>query len=203
MHGTCSSKGLIIISVVLILQGLTDTATSICQSLSKISGSVSQKMKTLFPSTTFTGGVKCPTSFDPTRESAVVENKKKKKKAVRIKPVILTVMAITPCTNTIPRGKHKKKAMDERREQKVQITRVMTSQEVQHAILSVYQHLQINDYEILESERSGRLSLAEEQSPDGASLVEGICKHKAVLYIRTKQSKVYLPNNYLLGYYGV
>ena len=44
---------------------------------------------------------------------------------------------------------------------------------------------------MLESDRSGRLSLAKEQSPDGASLVEGICKRKAVLYIRPKHSEVY------------
>lgn len=172
----------------LTLQGLTDTATSICQSVSNVSGSVSQKMKTLFPSTTFSGAVRRPASvFDPTKESAVAVNKKKKRKAVRIKPVHLTVMAITGHTHSIPRGKHKNKAVKDGREQKIQITRVMTSQEVKQAILSSYQHLGIDNYEVLESERNGRLSLAKEQFPDGVSLVEGICKRKAVLYIHPKK----------------
>ena len=67
----------------------------------------------------------------------------------------------------------------------------MTSQEVKQAVLSSFKHLRVNNYEMLESDRSGRLSLAKEQSPDGASLVEGICKRKAVFYIRPKHSEVY------------
>lgn len=156
-----------------------------------MSGSVSQKMKTLFPSTTFSGVVRHPV-FDPTRESAVAVSKKKKRKAVRIKPVQLTVMAITGHTYSIPRGKRKTKALEEGKEQKIQITRVMTSQEVKQAILSSYQHLNIDNYEVLESERSGRLSLAKEQFPDGASLVDGICRRKAVLYICPKHSEVHV-----------
>ena len=61
---------------------------------------------------------------------------------------------------------------------------------MKQAIVSSYpQHLGIDNYEVLESERGGRLSLAKEQFPDGASLVEGICKCKAMLYIRPKHSE--------------
>ena len=164
---------------------LTDTATSICQSVGNVSGSVTQKMKSLFPSTSFSGAVRCPVSvFDPTKECAVAVNQKKKKKAVRIKPINLTVMAITGYRV------HKNKVLREGRQQKVQINRVMTAQEVKQAIVSSYpQHLGIDNYEVLESERGGRLSLAKEQFPDGASLVEGICKRKAMLYIRPKHSE--------------
>lgn len=159
--------------------------------MSNVSGSVSQKLKTLFPSTT-SGVVRQPVSaFDPTRESVVAVNKKRKRKAVRIKSVALAVMAITSFTYTIPKGKHYNKALREGRKQQVKITRVMTSQEVKQAVLSSFKHLRVNNYEMLESDRSGRLSLAKEQSPDGASLVEGICKRKAVLYIRPKHSEVY------------
>ena len=193
-----------IASYITFLQGLTDTATSICQTMTNVSGSVTQKLKTLFlsttsgvvkhpvPSTTSGVVVKHPVSaFDPTRESAVAVNKKRKRKAVRIKPVTLTVMAITKYTYSIPKGKHYSKALREGRKQQVQITRVMTSQEVKQAILSSFKHLRVDNYEMLQVERSGRLSSAEEQSPDGASLVEGICKRKAMLYIRPKYSEVY------------
>ena len=104
-----------------------------------MSGSVSQKTKTLFPSSTFSGAVRHPVSaFDPTRESTVAVNKRK---AVQIKPVNLTVMAITGYVYSIPRGKHRNKALGEGKEQKVQITRVMTSEEVKRAILSAYKHI--------------------------------------------------------------
>ena len=160
-----------LIYIMLTLQGLTDTATS-----------VSQKVKKHLPSA-ISGVVRHPALvFDPTKESAVAVNKRK-----AVKPVYLTVMAITGHTYSIPRGKHERKALKEGREQKIQITRVMTSQEVKQAILSSYQHLGIDDYEVLESERNKRLSLAKEQSPDGVSLVEGIDKGKAVLYIYPKK----------------
>ena len=80
--------------------------------MTNVSGSVSQKSKTLFPSTS--GVVKQPVSaFDPTRESVVAVNKKRKRKAVRIKSVALAVMAITSFTYTIPKGKHYNKALRE------------------------------------------------------------------------------------------
>lgn len=114
-----------IASYIMFLQGLTDTATSVCQSVSNVSGSVTQKLKTLFPSTT-SGVVKHPVSvFDPTRESAVAVNKKRKRKAVRIKPVTLTVMDITRYTCSIPKRKHHSKALREGRKQQVQITLAM------------------------------------------------------------------------------
>ena len=161
--------------------------------MSNVSGSVSQKLKTLFPSTTSGVVRQSVSAFDPTRESVVAVNKKRKRKAFRIKSVALAVMAITSFTYTIPKVKHKhyNKALREGRKQQVKITRVMTSQEVKQAVLSSFKHLRVNNYEMLESDRSGRLSLAKEQSPDGASLVEGICKRKAVLYIRPKHSEVY------------
>ena len=112
--------------------------------------------------------------------------KRKKKKAVRIKPVTLKVMAIGRFTRAIPRGRHKNKSKAEQTEHKVMITRTMTSLEVKTAISDEFRHLEIEDYEILQSDRGGRLTLAENQLPDGATLAEGIIKRKAVLYIRPK-----------------
>ena len=44
-----------------------------------MSSSVTEKMKALFPSTSFSGGTK-RSDFDPTKESDVMVNKKKKRK---------------------------------------------------------------------------------------------------------------------------
>ena len=51
------------------------------------------------------------------------------------------------------------------------------------AICNEFQHLELKDYETLQSDRGGKLKLAENQSPDGTT---GIIKWKAVLYIRPK-----------------
>ena len=163
-----------------------------CQNLNNASSSVTEKMKALFPSTSFSGGIKRSTGFDPTRESEIMVNKRKKKKAVRIKPVTLKVTAVGRFACAIPKGKHKNKSKVERKEQKVMITRNMTSLEVKNAISNEFQHLEIKDYEILQSDRGGRLTLAENQSPDGTTLAEGIIKWKAVLYIRPKLVEVML-----------
>ena len=163
-----------------------------CQNLNNVSSSVTQKMKTLFPST-FSGGSKPSTDFDPTRESKVMENKKRKKKAVRIKPLTLKVKAVGHFTRTIPRGIHKSKSQKSK-EQTVKITRAMTFREVKGAISNAFQHLGITEYEILQSNKSGRLTLAKDQLPDGVTLADGIIKRKAVLYIRPKILKVRLAN---------
>ena len=60
------------------------------------------------------------------------------------------------------------------------ITKAMTSLEVKNAISSAFQHLEISEYDLLQSDRGGRLTLTKYQSPDGATLAEGIIKRKAV-----------------------
>ena len=60
-------------------------------------------MKALFPSTSFSGGIKRSFDFNPTRESEIMVNKRKKKKAVHIKPETLKVMVVERFTTTIPR----------------------------------------------------------------------------------------------------
>ena len=113
---------------------MTKTAIAACQNINSTSSSVTEKLKNLFPSTSFSGGVKRSTDFDPTRESEIMVRKRKKKKAVRIKPVTLKVMAIGRFTRAIPRGRHKNKSKAEQTEHKVMITRTMTSLEVKTAI---------------------------------------------------------------------
>lgn len=171
-----------------------------CQNLNNVSSSVTEKMKSLFPSTS-SGGIKRSTDFDPTRESDVMVNKRRKKKAVRIKPVTLKVAVVGRFASSIPRGKHKNKHKAERKEQTVMITRAMTSLEVKNAISNVFQHLEISDYEILQSDRGGRLTLAKDQLPDGATLAEGIIKRKAVLYIRPKSVEVRFANVFSVSVY--
>jgi len=147
-----------------------------------VSGTVKQKMSSLFPS----GGYKC--NFDPMRADPT--SVKKKRKLIRVKLVRLTVMAVKGSTYAVPRGVHKKKLLEEGREQEIEITKVMTSGEVQNSIVSAYKHLGISHYEILQSGRNGQLSVAEEQFPSGASLMEGPYKRKATLYIRKKMLEV-------------
>ena len=149
-------------------------------------------MKALFPSTSFSGGTK-RSDFDPTKESDVMVNKKKKK-AVRIKPVTLNVMVVGRFANSKPRGIHKNKAIAKQKEQKVMITKAMTSMEVKNAISSAFEHLEISEYDLLQSDRSGRLSLTKDQSPNGATLAEGIIKRKATLYICPKPEEVRFAN---------
>lgn len=171
------------------MQALTETATTISQSLFNVSGTVKQKMSSLFPSCGTGGPYKC--NFDPmSTNSGSTSVNKKKRKLIRVKPVRLTVMAVKDSTCAIPRGVHKNKLLEEGREQEIKITKVMTSHEVQDSIISAYKHLQISHYEILQSGRNGRLSLAEEQFPSGASLIDGPYKRKAALYIRKKIPEV-------------
>ena len=160
-----------------------------------MSSSVTEKMKALFPSTAFSGGIKRSADFDPTRESDVMVNKRKKKKAVRIKPVTLNVMVVGRFASFVPRGGiHKNKSKAEQIKQKVMITKAMTSLEVKYAISSAFQHLEISEYDLLQSDRGGRLTLTKDQSPNGATLADGIIKRKAVLYIRPKSVEVMFAN---------
>jgi len=76
------------------LQALTETATSISQSLFNVSGTVKQKMSSLFPS----GGYKC--NFDPMMADST--SVKKKRKLIHVNLVRLTVMAVKGSTYAIP-----------------------------------------------------------------------------------------------------
>ena len=139
-------------------------------------------MSSLFPSCSY------KSTFDPTMAES--SGTKKKRKLLRLKPFSIKVMAVKASAWAIPKGMHKKKVLEEGREKIIQITKLMTSREIQSSILSAYQHLEISEYEILESGRNGKLSPAKEQWPNGTSLMEGIYKRKAVLYIREKLPEV-------------
>lgn len=83
-------------------------------------------------------------TFDPTRECVALAQKKKKK-AARVKPNKLTIIALQEqdVKRRIPRGKYMQSLATEDRVQKLEFHRNMTPLEVQNILIRGFQSIQL------------------------------------------------------------
>ncbi len=112
-------------------------------------------------------------SFDPS-----VEHKPKKtKKAKRVKPTAVKLVAVKDPQKGVPKsGKRRKECVKENRIQTVDMNRSMSSQEVENVILRAFKHVSVKAYTILEANQQGHLTKAECQEPTGDVIVDRVVK---------------------------
>lgn len=154
-------------------------ALSVCSSLTK--GANVNVLRKLFPSSASTSA--SLKTFDPSKECIASRAQSKKKKAVRAKPSKLNVILLKDYPLWIPKGKGRKEIDKEGRLKQMRVIREMSSRQVKEEIMTQFVDFSLTSFIVFESTPSGRLIKAENQSPSGTSLVEGVCKRKVPLYI--------------------
>ena len=113
-------------------------------------------------------------AFDPTA-ACVAQRAKRMKKAfggskARVKPSNVTVVMLPKFCYSVPRGKKRKALQEQGRIQVVQVNRSMTPEEVQAAIRSGFQHLELPvKFTYLQCSPQGALSVSLSQEVDGES----------------------------------
>ena len=118
--------------------------------------------------------------FDPL-EDCVALPAQKKKKASKVKAVAVNVIVVSKSASLmVPKGKKRQKLVQERRVQKIQLKRTMSSREVRNSITRGFVHLQLAEWEYLEV-NGGKLVIASNQNQAG-KLVD----RRGGLYIREK-----------------
>ena len=178
-------------SQIVFLQDLNERAVSICSTVGQSKGASARVLSKLFPSSTSSTASKRASGFDPTKECVAAPQQKKKKKAVRTRPVTVSVTVVKNPKQGVPKGKKRKEeVVREQRTQKIQVTRSMSSREVRNEITRAFKHLPLKAFQIMESTTGGNLFEAKNQSPNGADLVEGVVKRKAVLYLFEQMERV-------------
>lgn len=120
-------------------------------------------------------------AFDPTAACVALPAKRKKKAfgGSRVKPSNVTVVMLPKFCYSIPRGKKRKALQEQGRVQVVQFSRNMTPEEVQAAIRSGFEHLELHVFTYLQCSPQGALSVSLIQELDG----ESAASRKGSLYV--------------------
>ena len=149
--------------------------------VSKPSGACAEKLSRMFPATK-SPPLKRPESFDPLEECLALPAQKKKK-ASRVKPIMVKVIVLPNRESIVPKGKKRQKLLEEKRIESIEMKRTMSPSEVESKIRRTFVHLSLKKWEYLEVD--GRhLYTASAQSRGGE-----IVDRRGALYIRQKQDE--------------
>lgn len=151
-----------------------------CTRVKKLNQVDAASLRQLFPASSSTPR-KRPSTFDPTRECVALAQKKKKK-AARVKPSKLTIIALREqdVKRGVPRGKYRQSLATEDRVQKLEFHRNMTPLEVQNILIRGFQSIKLGQYRVLTVDSTGLLVDNDNQSPGGDALISDAQKRKCV-----------------------
>ncbi len=137
---------------------------------------------------------KLSSAFDPT-QPCVASKQQQKKKAVRCKPSIITLILTEDKRRIVPKGKYRKTLQDKGRIKKAEFRRDMTSLQVKDQIKTAFSDL--SNPLFLTCEEGSTLCLVFDgnQNPDGNQLVDSVQSRKGTLYIvdGTLVSQYFMP----------
>jgi hypothetical protein len=159
------------------VQPAHDRAESIISKVKKPSEAEAKALAKFFPSSTKPKAV--TQAFDPSAESVVSSQQKKKKAAIRPKQrtVSVSVVMMKKYSSTIPKGKERQSLASEGRILNMKVTRGMSAKEIKDKISKAFE---VQNYTVLECDGNGHsLIKCCDQEIDG----DAVAQRRGCLYL--------------------
>ena len=164
---------------------ITARAVNIAGRLKKPTDGEAKALSKLFPSSSAssTGSKRLRTTFDPTADLVVGEEKRKKKAAnVQGRPTSVKVMVLKSFTPYIPRGKPRNDLKKNGRERSLLFRRSMTADDVRSTIARGFSDITVvkdKTWTYLQCDSDNHLAISKKQALDGNEVIN----RKGSLYI--------------------
>ena len=173
-------------------QKLTSKAMCAIKQVKKPSGACAQKLAELYPASKHTPVKRLGEAFDPLQECVALPFKKAKKSS-RVKPVTLEFIILPHSYSLVlPKGKKRQQLKTEGRVKYIPIKRTMSPLQLRNAIVSGFNHLNVDSWEFLEAS-GGKLVKCENQDLGGdivqrrgaVYLIEKVCRSIHMLHVHS------------------
>lgn len=147
----------------------SNRAKGLCKKLGKPSEANAKVLATLFP---VCASSRNKRKFDPTEESVVVEQHRRKKSATpKGRSKLITVVLLKDILSSIPKGATREQLKKKGQVKDVAFQRHFSEDEVMEVLAENFEALSDSEVEFLQSHKNNSLSRAQVQNLDGIGII--------------------------------